>query len=111
MGLGDVVEKVTEVTGIKAMVHGLTDDCGCTDRKNKLNAMFPFYNPMTDDQKAAWEVIRVKWEGQVLTADEQRIVNAMYNEVFRGRAKFSRCGSCVARRMKALEDVYQLCAS
>ena len=38
-GLGDVIEKVTEATGIKKAIKWLAgDDCGCDERKEKLNA-------------------------------------------------------------------------
>ena len=37
IGLGDVVEKITEATGIKRVVEAITDDCGCKERKDKLN--------------------------------------------------------------------------
>ena len=41
-GLGDVIEKVTEATGIKKAIKWLAgDDCGCEERKEKLNALFP----------------------------------------------------------------------
>lgn len=41
-GLGDVIEKITEVTGVKAIVNAIVpDDCGCSERKEKLNTMFP----------------------------------------------------------------------
>lgn len=37
-GLGDVVEQVTEATGIKKVVKAVVgDDCGCEERKRKLN--------------------------------------------------------------------------
>jgi len=37
-GLGDVVEKFTEATGIKALVKEIIgDDCGCDKRKDQLN--------------------------------------------------------------------------
>lgn len=37
-GLGDIVEKVTEKTGIKALVKKVAgDDCGCDKRKDGLN--------------------------------------------------------------------------
>jgi len=40
-GLGDVIEKVTEATGIKKAVKFLAgEDCGCDQRKMKLNQMF-----------------------------------------------------------------------
>lgn len=42
-GLGDVIEKVTEVTGIQYVVKAVTTkDCGCKARKEKLNEKFPF---------------------------------------------------------------------
>ena len=37
VGLGDVVEKITKATGIKKVVEAITDDCGCEERKEKLN--------------------------------------------------------------------------
>jgi hypothetical protein len=46
-GLGDLVAKVTEVTGIKAVVEAVAPNggCGCAQRQQKLNAMFPFGTP------------------------------------------------------------------
>ena len=111
VGLGDVVEKITEVTGIKSIIEGLTDDCGCNDRKKKLNAAFPFYNEMTDTQKTEWVELRKLYELKQLDASQRQRVDKLYNEVFNKRVKPSRCGPCYVRRYKALEDVYQLCES
>jgi hypothetical protein len=45
-GLGDTIEKVTEATGIKKLVKFIAgDDCGCDDRKEKLNKLFPYNKP------------------------------------------------------------------
>lgn len=42
-GLGDVVEKVTTVTGIKKVVEKVSNGgCGCDKRRDTLNRMFPF---------------------------------------------------------------------
>jgi len=42
-GLGDTIEKITEVTGIKKVVEEVSGkDCGCNKRKDKLNKMFPY---------------------------------------------------------------------
>jgi len=48
-GLGDSIEKITKVTGIKKVVDKVSEvtgkDCGCNDRKNTLNKLFPYnYN-------------------------------------------------------------------
>jgi hypothetical protein len=45
-GLGDLVAKVTQATGIKAVVEAVAGkDCGCAERQQKLNQMFPFGTP------------------------------------------------------------------
>ena len=45
-GLGDVVAKVTQVTGIAAAVKAIVgDDCGCAARRDALNREFPFNKP------------------------------------------------------------------
>ena len=41
-GFGDTVEKFTTATGIKAVVKAIAPDCGCEERKEKLNKMFPY---------------------------------------------------------------------
>ena len=44
-GLGDKIESFTKATGIKKIVdtvsQGLNIPCGCEQRKNSLNEMFP----------------------------------------------------------------------
>ena len=41
-GLGDKIESITEKTGIKKIVDTVFgDDCGCKERKDKLNEKFP----------------------------------------------------------------------
>ena len=53
-GLGDSIEKVTKTTGVKAFVDKvnkiLGKDCGCKERKKKLNKMFP-YEKYLDSKK------------------------------------------------------------
>jgi len=42
-GLGDTVDKITTVTGIKAIVKKASNgDCGCENRRKKLNDLFPY---------------------------------------------------------------------
>ncbi len=45
-GLGDSIEKITKVTGIKTITekisNGLNVPCGCKERKEKLNNLFPY---------------------------------------------------------------------
>jgi hypothetical protein len=45
-GLGDTVEKITTVTGIRKVVETVAKatgkDCGCNKRKEALNRAFPY---------------------------------------------------------------------
>ena len=45
-GLGDSVEKFTKATGIKSAVNkvakAIGKDCGCNERRDALNRVFPF---------------------------------------------------------------------
>ena len=48
-GLGDSIEKFTQVTGIKKIVDKVSKvtgkDCGCNKRKDTLNKAFPYNSP------------------------------------------------------------------
>ena len=45
-GLGDTIEKITKVTGIKKVVDTVSKatkkDCNCGKRKETLNRLFPY---------------------------------------------------------------------
>jgi hypothetical protein len=45
-GLGDTIEKITTVTGIKKVTEAISKvtgkDCGCKARKDALNRAFPY---------------------------------------------------------------------
>ena len=43
-GLGDTIQKILKVIGIKKVVDKITGkkDCGCDKRKEKLNETFPY---------------------------------------------------------------------
>lgn len=47
-GLGDTIEKITTATGVKKVVENVAKavgkDCGCKQRKDALNRMFPYEN-------------------------------------------------------------------
>lgn len=46
-GLGDLIQEITDSTGISTIVETVANklnikDCGCKKRKEKLNNLFPF---------------------------------------------------------------------
>ncbi len=54
-GLGDVVNAVTTVTGVKAAVDAVSratgKDCGCGKRRDRLNQAIPFRRRSDDLQR------------------------------------------------------------
>ena len=115
-GLGDVVEKVTEVTGIKAAVEALTDDCGCKERKAALNKLVPFpqeeYTKMSAEDQKVWEMqILPEWESGLLHGPTKDALAGLYLRAYGRQAPHAKGrGGCRASRClkSALEQVEQV---
>ena len=41
-GLGDTLQKVITKSGITKYVKIISEDCGCNERRDKLNKLFPY---------------------------------------------------------------------
>ena len=107
-GLGDTVEKFTEATGIKKLVKFVAgDDCGCDERKEKLNYLFPNYRPncLTEDEYNFLEERVGKLN--TVTIEEQKALLNIYNRVFNDRRELTGCHSCFLNGVwKKLERVF-----
>jgi hypothetical protein len=111
-GVGDTVEKITEATGIKKAVKFLAgEDCGCDERKNQLNYLFPYNKPncFTEYEfDLLTEMFSDKnWERKSVNSSEVKELYSVYNRVFNTADKPSGCGSCVKSRAKKLERLYK----
>lgn len=108
-GVGDTVQKITKATGIEKAVKFIAgEDCGCDERKDKLNYLFPYQKPncLTEDE-FNYLADRVGKLNQV-TAEEQRTLLDIYNRVFNDSAEMTNCGSCFLNNVwKKLERVYK----
>ena len=111
-GLGDSISKITEATGIKKVVDKISEvtgiDCGCEERKNALNKLFPYKNvrQFTEDEMSIYESVlpRIK---STIKREDQAILVKLYNKVFNANKKPSSCGSCVKTTLAQLEKVYK----
>ena len=107
-GLGDSIEKALKVTGIdKVAKKILGDDCGCEERKKKLNQMFPYARPFTEDELSIYESVLPRIQGGRIYGKDQDIMVKLYNKVFNANKKASSCGSCVKETLAKLEKVYK----
>ena len=108
-GLGDDIERITESTGIKKAVKFLFgEDCGCNERKEKLNKMFPHYRkPECLKQKEYKFLDRIyKANARVLSREDNLELYRVYNRVFKTKKVSTTCGSCVKSIMNELKKVY-----
>jgi hypothetical protein len=107
-GLGDTVERFTEKTGIKALVKFVAgDDCGCSERKEKLNYLFPNYRPncLTEDEYNYLSERVGKLN--TITTEEQKALLSIYNRVFNDRRELTGCSTCFLNGVwKKLERVF-----
>lgn len=109
IGVGDVIEVITEATGIRRLFDRFAPDCGCDLRREKLNKTLGFYTPMTKEQKAEFDDVVNNIKDDVITTADQTRINELYRTIFNRRAASTSCGSCVVTRMSQLQRVYDLC--
>ena len=107
-GLGDSIEKALKATGIdKVAKKVLGDDCGCSDRKEKLNKMFPYnkVRQFTEDEQKIYEEVIDRTKGTIKGKDQAVLVK-LYNKVFNANKKPSSCTPCVRETLAKLKKVY-----
>jgi hypothetical protein len=105
-GLGDTVENVLEATGIAAVVKFIAgDDCGCNERKEKLNQRFPYLNCLTEQEYNYLTELDIN-NKYSLTPTEQKQILDIYQRVFNKRKSPTTCSSCWVQIMNDLKAVY-----
>mgnify|MGYP003651223508 FL=1 len=106
-GLGDSIEKALKATGIdKVAKKVLGDDCGCEERKKKLNQMFPYSRQFTQDEMKIYEEILPRLKDGRINGRDQDSLLKIYNKVFNSNKQASSCGSCVQQTLAKLAKVY-----
>ena len=106
-GLGDTIEQVLEVTKIAKVAKWLLgEDCGCEERKEKLNKLFSYAKPkcLTEDEHTYLTESNVL-DKNVLLPSEQRELLKIYNRVFSQRRQPTSCGSCLREVVNGLNSV------
>lgn len=106
-GLGDVVESITKATGIKKIVDFIAgEDCGCEERKEKLNKMFHFDRPKClTEEEYIFLTDFVKTKKIRVTFQEREELYKIYNRVFSLKLKVSSCPSCISNMIKKFEAI------
>jgi hypothetical protein len=107
-GLGDTVENVLEATGIaKVAKFILGEDCGCQERKAKLNNLFPYFKPLCLEE-SEYNYLHEFFKKPVTTLkpSEQNELLRIYKRVFSTRQEATNCTSCWIKIIEELKTVY-----
>mgnify|MGYP001388860188 FL=1 len=109
-GLGDTVEKVFKAVGIdKAVKFIAGEDCGCSDRREILNKVFPYQKPECLNEKE-YNFLSKFFETRhpQIKPNEQEALLDVYNRIFKDNVEMTSCGSCFLNNVyKKLERVYK----
>ena len=111
-GLGDSIEKITEATGIKAAVKFLAgEDCGCDERKEKLNELFRYNKPeCLTEEEYNWLSEFYSSNKNVVTGMEKQQLIKIYNRVFKRNKRLTSCSACMRNiydQLKSYFEAYQ----
>ena len=109
-GLGDTVEKVLEKTGIAKVAKWiLGEDCGCEERKEKLNKLFPYKKPecLTEDEFKYLDKYFIEAKSTVHPKTQEKLLK-IGNRIFHQKMSMTSCTSCFKNNLhKKLERVYK----
>ena len=112
-GLGDTAEKVFKATGIDKLAKWtLGEACGCDDRREALNKLFPYRKPecLLETEYNYLDGFFSNRKNQV-SPDEQKELLSIYNRVFNDKAKTTSCSKCfligVLKKLEILHKEYK----
>ena len=112
-GLGDTIEQITTATGIKSVVEKVSEltgiDCGCEERKEKLNALWSYRQPKClSETSIEWLSSFLKNKPEQLTIILQNKLKSIYKEVFDIDFASTNCASCWRDMIREIERVYEV---
>ena len=95
-GLGDTVEKVFKATGVDKVAKWiLGEDCGCKERKQSLNKIFPYAKPecLTEDEYNYLDMYFTD-KPSTISSIQQKELLRIYNRVLHQNTKPTNCTPC-----------------
>lgn len=108
VGLGDTIEKITQATGIDKIVKFVAgEDCGCEERKKKLNVMFPYNKPVCLTEQEH-EYLKNYYDSKIVQVKHSVQVEILkiFNRVFNQNLQPTSCSDCYRDIHYKLEKLY-----
>jgi len=108
-GLGDTVEKVLQATGIDKVVKFIAgEDCGCNERKARLNALIPYKQPLCllEEEHAFLKHFLVPENMNYPKPTHALELFRIYDRVMQNKAKTNTtCNDCYRRIVKEMKQI------
>lgn len=107
-GLGDTIAQITEATGIDKLVKFIAgEDCGCEERKQKLNELFPYkaVKCLAEDEYTYLNESQVLSK-QTLKPSEQDAILKVYNRIFGISREPTSCATCWLEIIQKMQKVF-----
>ena len=112
-GLGDTVEKVFQSVGIDKLVKFVSgEDCNCEERKEKLNALFPYGRKkaecLTENEYEILNGFFSEVREQISPIEQQALLR-INNRAFNDTQEPTNCDSCwrdIVANLKKLYETY-----
>ena len=111
-GLGDTIKKITSATKIDKLAKKIAnavgkDDCGCDERQQKLNEMFPYKNKeenLHEEILCVWQKIKT---GKAPDVETKKKFVELYNKIYKTNYKTNtNCASCLNQMYNAMKTLY-----
>ena len=115
-GLGDTIENVLQATGIDKLAKFVFgEDCGCEERKETLNKLFPYVNPLCLNEleyNILTDLLPLMTPGTDRYTDkikptQQMALLKISNRIFNRRDNTTSCSSCLQKLILDLNKVYK----
>ncbi len=93
LGLGDSIAQLTKITKIDKLVKFIAgEDCGCDERKEKLNKLFRYSKPLClIEEEFNYLTEFQKSQSNTLSKEEADKIASIWNRVFQSRRFYRPC--------------------
>ena len=111
-GVGDTVAKITKATGVDKLVKFIAgEDCGCDDRKEKLNKLFTYkkVNCISEEDYVYLSDFINSNPRKVTHNQKVRLIK-IHNNVFNMNQRVTSCEPCIigiVNKLKKYLEVYK----
>lgn len=107
--MGDTIAQVTSATGIdKAVKFLVGEDCGCEERKAKLNSLFRYKKPncLNESEYKYLNAFFSERRNTVSVSTQQNIYK-IFNRVFDVNREPTSCADCFKTDLRDLQKIIE----